>query len=1053
MNSSKRLFIVYPLLVILILVGVFSVTTEFSYAAETFDVSHGTRWVQGENIDSGLRIKTNGGSTAYCLNQGSASPSGAYTDKLSLSAKLKAVLYYGYPNNTKFGTTTLTADQARCATQLAVWAHDNSGKGNKIDLNKLHGANDKKPEGDQVLTAAKWLYKKANSGYTAPGTPSFANPKITQPANKTPQYFNNTYVRIGPYKFTTTSNSYTSGNKTTVKLDGSPSGTVLGDVYGNNIATPTAGKDFYIYIPSEALNGVGSGHFSMNISYNYKYEKAATFTAYKKDSTQNVAVSTKKEFASGSKKVDGKNAFKWTRGEMRKVDSADSGKGIPNTEFNLYVDQASNGNWQFMHKAVTDVNGIIRIPGMGTGTYKLVETKPNPNYALNSETGGSDEVIFNISSVDTEAIQVMTNNLIKISCQVDKDTIKKTSAAYKSLPDQEGIDNTGSETYRYHVDYRSTANVWADEFTVDDPLEGVVDGKIRVTELWTPISYGDNDGKMNIWYKTNKTEDGKSYSNVNAVGSNPDSPNNPNKAAVKKNTGYKLWKNGVSTTSRTHLEVSELGLEDDEYITALRLEHGRVKKGFTTRNYAYESVNDESVVDWTPKKSDQFFTNESAEAKGLKPLTYLVMCPEPLTPSAVINNSADSFIARNIHLTDDDKDQVVTEVIDTFKENPVDEEIKPVTKVMDKDGKVLGEMEEVTSKTALKHTELEKGKGVEVKTGDLGRPGWIVVIMLGALICLAVMFLFKKKHKAKILPVILAAMILAGSFSAGGDVFAGRRVMEDEFDVNGLEYYLVDAKKSFFQKGTAYDVSYEVSQVVDSKGFDSVGQQNMLPQNLDVEFEEYRGKITLSKESVEPMYIKKQAQIDKTEVIKNLDIEDISDLPTSKSYSVRSDESVDATVKKDLKRAGVSLKVSGRDKDGIPDKWDATIVYRGLESFLEKYRYNVQATYEGKVSKAAKPVKADDKVREVQSVASLEEKDYNDLTPEEAEQVNQEIAKKKYLEAKGYNTPEPEAESSEPQSDGWKTSDYMKLLGLLVALVLGSFLVFTIVSHRRRNQR
>jgi len=181
---------------------------------------------------------------------------------------------------------------------------------------------------------------------------------------------------------------------------------------------------------------------------------------------------------------------------------------------------------------------------------------------------------------------VTPNNRIVLSCEVDKDTIRRTSAAYVSPEGREGFDNiTDKETYRYDVNFRSTSNVAADEFTVDDPLENINNDQVRLEMLVTPVVWGDVDGKYNLWYKTNKTNDNQTYSDVKATEEGV-TQRWPNK-------GFKLWAANLSTTERRKLEVSMLGLDSDEYITALRFEYGAVLVGFTSKNYSSVSLNGE----------------------------------------------------------------------------------------------------------------------------------------------------------------------------------------------------------------------------------------------------------------------------------------------------------------------------------------------------------------------------------------------------------------------------------------------------------------------------
>jgi uncharacterized repeat protein (TIGR01451 family) len=269
-----------------------------------------------------------------------------------------------------------------------------------------------------------------------------------------------------------------------------------------------------------------------------------------------------------------------------------------------------------------------------------------------------------------------------ISCEVDKDTIRRTSAAYVSLPGKEGYDNVGEEEYRYEIDFRSTSSIAADEFVVDDPLENVgAADQVRVEGLWTPVVWGDTDGKYNLWYRTNLTDDGTVYSEVTA---NPEveQPEYPN-------TGFKLWAQGLDATVRTRHDVGALGLADGEYITAIRLEYGHVEVGFTSKNYADYSLNDGTVgtpasiqdvgaqavpaipytprsglVDWTPDPDSAFYAQGARDAVGLKPVAYMVTAVKKMYEGN-ISSTVTARIARE-NMVDADADGVLTKVIPTF---------------------------------------------------------------------------------------------------------------------------------------------------------------------------------------------------------------------------------------------------------------------------------------------------------------------------------------------------------------------------------------------------
>ncbi|GHU61755.1 hypothetical protein AGMMS49983_02030 [Clostridia bacterium] len=197
---------------------------------------------------------------------------------------------------------------------------------------------------------------------------------------------------------------------------------------------------------------------------------------------------------------------------------------------------------------------------------------------------------------DHDIAKVIVGDLI-ISVEVDKDTIKRTSAAYISDHDPANFTNVGlaDEMYRYNIDFRSTSSVSATEFVVDDPLEavsapGAYEDQVRVDGLWTPAVWGDMDGKMNVWYKTNT---GAGAEDGNLAAANLVTTANPR---LYPNTGWKLWKhidasgtaefaNGVIPRERLALPAGVSSAPDAAvYITAIRFEYGPVKVGFTSRN-------------------------------------------------------------------------------------------------------------------------------------------------------------------------------------------------------------------------------------------------------------------------------------------------------------------------------------------------------------------------------------------------------------------------------------------------------------------------------------
>ncbi|MDR0885226.1 MAG: DUF5979 domain-containing protein [Clostridiales Family XIII bacterium] len=220
---------------------------------------------------------------------------------------------------------------------------------------------------------------------------------------------------------------------------------------------------------------------------------------------------------------------------------------------------------------------VTNIP---SGTAITVVEEAGAHYTA---TYSSDNVIV-LSEETTDITVTNTYEDIEIGVEVDKDTIRRTSAAYQSLADKEEYNNVGTENYRYEVDFRNTSNTDLDEFIYEDNLEAVRAGQIDVYALYTPQVWGDIDGLFNVWYKTSNTEDDVIYA-ADDVENNTD--------GAYPNTGYKLWVAGLDATTKTLLTVDTLGLEDGEYLTGLRFEYGAVLEGFTSKNSSDVSINGE----------------------------------------------------------------------------------------------------------------------------------------------------------------------------------------------------------------------------------------------------------------------------------------------------------------------------------------------------------------------------------------------------------------------------------------------------------------------------
>ena len=250
----------------------------------------------------------------------------------------------------------------------------------------------------------------------------------------------------------------------------------------------------------------------------------------------------------------------------------------------------------------TDAPHVIE--RLAPGKYSLVERMTPNRYDQ------ATRVEFEVK--DTGEVQhfEMIDAPIEINAQIDKRQEIATPVIEETSPNGDGKNKANAQdnsdgSFEYSLDYRSTSSTWTDEFTVYDPLDGVNAGYARLDSIMTAQGFEDYDGKMNVWYRTNKTpsdytsdidkanatlEDGHVNPWIAGDTRGEDSlKNDPDgDGRVIDYTGWRLWEKDVPTTATSKLNVADLKLDSDEYVTAFRFEYGRVEKGFTTRTSAWE---------------------------------------------------------------------------------------------------------------------------------------------------------------------------------------------------------------------------------------------------------------------------------------------------------------------------------------------------------------------------------------------------------------------------------------------------------------------------------
>lgn len=367
------------------------------------------------------------------------------------------------------------------------------------------------------------------------------------------------------------------------------------------------------------------------------------------------------------------------------------------------------------HILITDENG------MASTESSWAAHSHNTNQAASSEDGiwfGTDS-LGNTASVNDElgALPYDTYTVEEMPCSANEGMLlvafEVTISRDKVTLDLGTIDNkpytpeiTGevdklqtlfesNGLFTYTIDYRSTSPTWADEFTTTDSLVCAQENQAHLKALATPVSVGDFDEKMNVWYQTNKTVSGSEE--ANACSTNPYNPDNPNNERVYNFDGWHLWTQDLSTTKSTILYVDDLDLPEDEYITALAFEHGRVEEGFGTlsqddeqwqrcdryeNNDTRKEAPDTTQFDsWNDQTCNQVLDSLDTVSSTHAPAVLFMQATTEMLESEDIElwNDARIDIYRNLELHDEDKDSVVQ----TTTQHPIDSSDNPFKEFID----------------------------------------------------------------------------------------------------------------------------------------------------------------------------------------------------------------------------------------------------------------------------------------------------------------------------------------------------------------------------------
>ena len=318
------------------------------------------------------------------------------------------------------------------------------------------------------------------------------------------------------------------------------------------------------------------------------------------------------------------------------------------------------------------------IDALAPGKYTLTEQRTPTTYDQ------AESIEFEVKKTGEVQTVTMYDSPISISGEIDKRQEIADPTAKDTAANGDGLNTAETKasddgSYAYTIDFRSTSNTWTDEFTVEDDLTAAVDGRAQLTSITTPQALEDYDGKMNVWYRTDKTPDDYiDESGANATLSdgheNPwlsdeaTAPTLGEDGRAVDFTGWKLWRADVPTTVAAELAVADLGLEEGEHVTAIRFEYGRVEQGFTTRDGGWDRDGIKDAHDDIASAEDTAKENGShpdgsgdGPETAYAPAIVRMKATDGYTAGTSLDNYARVDLTRNgggDSLEDHDEDQV-----------------------------------------------------------------------------------------------------------------------------------------------------------------------------------------------------------------------------------------------------------------------------------------------------------------------------------------------------------------------------------------------------------
>ena len=354
---------------------------------------------------------------AYCLTAGWPNPGDrTYPESYVPNDLVKYVLINGYPNTTTIGGIPLSEDAARVVTQVALWVVLDQVR--MWDIKLVPGHSDS-------IFVRQALWDLVNDAWNS----RLPDPiSIDLPTIGGVEWVDSDYRRVGPITVTA---GYGLASTEVVVRD--IPGAFVADARGA-WTSPTSGQPFYVHIPASAV--VRPGSLTLDATVRYEIPSIVAWVPPTGVRAQDMLAYTAPsvETYKTSSRID------WGQITVAKVDDV-SGIGIPDTEFQIRSGGAP------LESRTTDSDGIVTFPGLGWGTYEIVEKASNPAYEAPEPGSPASRRTVVLGSSDPAPRIEWANTAITGSLRIIK---------------SDALDSTGIPGITFAVERESPPGAWTE---------------------------------------------------------------------------------------------------------------------------------------------------------------------------------------------------------------------------------------------------------------------------------------------------------------------------------------------------------------------------------------------------------------------------------------------------------------------------------------------------------------------------------------------------------------------------------------------------------------